>query len=236
MVDGELDVRGVIGQSDKRGSTFHILTHAGRIERVRTSLLGRHNVMNALSAAAAALALGVRPKAIREGIGSLRSVHGRLERVGPDDCPLAVVVDYAHTDHALENALRALRPITPNRLICVFGCGGDRDRTKRPRMGRVVSDSADIAYLTSDNPRSEDPMAIIEEVMPGFAPASQCHVAVEPDRAGAIREAISLAGAGDTVLIAGKGHETYQVIGDRRIHFDDAEVARACLESVKALR
>jgi UDP-N-acetylmuramoyl-L-alanyl-D-glutamate--2,6-diaminopimelate ligase len=204
----------------------------GAVRDVPIRLLGRHNVMNGLAAAGAALALGIRPDAIRRGIAAVQSVRGRLQRVGPDDAPFVVLVDYAHTDHALENALRTVRPITEGRLICVFGCGGDRDRTKRPRMGRVVCEWADLAVVTSDNPRSEDPQAIISEILPGFGSTPRCRVEVEPDRAAAIDRAIGWAAAGDTVLIAGKGHEEYQEIAGRRLHFDDAEVAMRCFGSL----
>jgi UDP-N-acetylmuramoyl-L-alanyl-D-glutamate--2,6-diaminopimelate ligase len=227
--DSNPHVRGIIRSSDARGSQFDIVSAFGMVENVRTSLVGRHNVMNALAAAGAAGALGVRADSIRRGIEAVSRVHGRLERVSPDDCPFSVMVDYAHTDHALENALRAIRPLTANRVLCVFGCGGDRDRTKRPRMAGTVAQWANAAYVTSDNPRSEDPQAIIEEMLPGFDRHHDCRVHVDPDRAAAIRTAIAAAQPGDTVLIAGKGHETYQIVGSRRVHFDDAEIARASL-------
>lgn len=227
-----VDVWGRIRRSDRQGSVFDVTSRMGTVREVRIRLLGRHNVMNALAAAGAGLALGVRPEAIRRGIAAVESVSGRLQRVGPDDSPFMVLVDYAHTDHALESALRAVRPITDGRLICVFGCGGDRDQTKRPRMGRVVSEWADVAVVTSDNPRSEDPQAIIREILPGFGATPRCQVEVEPDRAAAIDRAIGWAAAGDTVLIAGKGHEDYQEIAGRRVHFNDAEVAMRCFGSL----
>ncbi len=224
-----LHVRGVVRHSDAKGSLFDIVSAFGTVESVTTPLVGRHNVMNALAAAAAAGAVGVRADAIRRGIGAVSRVPGRLERISPDDCPFTIMIDYAHTDHALENALRAVQPITENRLLCVFGCGGDRDRTKRPRMARAVAQRADVAFVTSDNPRSEDPQAIIDEMLPGFGPEGGCAVHIDPDREAAIRAAIAAARPGDTVLIAGKGHETYQIVGSQRLHFDDAEIARACL-------
>ena len=236
-IDGRaLDARGIPRHSDWLGSTFDITLGSRTLSGARTLLLGRHNIMNSLAAVAAAFAMDVPDEAIREGLERVRVVDGRLQRVSPDDCPFAVIVDYAHTDDALANALRGLRPLTKGRLLCVFGCGGDRDRSKRPRMARTVARLADAAYVTSDNPRSEDPRAIIDEILPGFEPASGCAVQVDPDRAATIRAAIAAARPGDTVLIAGKGHETYQIIGDLRMHFDDAEVAGECLGVVETSR
>ena len=160
-------------------------------------------------------------------VRTLETVHnvpGRLQRVD-GDAPFGVFVDYAHTDDALENVLTALRPVTAGRLIVVFGCGGDRDRTKRPRMARVAERHADQVIITSDNPRSEDPGAIIDEIRAGLTAAGAAKAVVECDRAAAIARAIEGARAGDVVLIAGKGHENYQIIGSARIHFDDVEVA-----------
>jgi UDP-N-acetylmuramoyl-L-alanyl-D-glutamate--2,6-diaminopimelate ligase len=162
---------------------------------------------------------------VAEGLASLRTVPGRLERVGGADGPLDVFVDYAHTDDALRNVLSSLRPVTRGRLVLVFGCGGDRDRTKRPRMARVAEELADEVVITSDNPRSERPEAIIEEICAGLSAGGRSRATVEPDRRKAIGLAVELAGGGDVVLIAGKGHETYQVLGDQRVHFDDVEEA-----------
>jgi len=156
-------------------------------------------------------------------------VPGRLERVGPADYPVDVFVDYAHTDDALDSVLKVLAPLTTGRLICVFGCGGDRDRSKRPRMGSVVVRMADVAYVTSDNPRTENPRVIIDDILPGFADFSRCRVEVETDRGLAIAAAIASAKPGDTVLLAGKGHEDYQLVGDKVLHFDDREVALSAL-------
>jgi len=230
-----LDVRAEVHQSDWRGSVFDVVAEGHAPTRVSLPQLGRHNVMNALAAAAAARALGIRPDVIRRGLEAVTTVEGRLQRVSPADCPFAVIVDYAHTDHALENALRAVRPLTPGRVVCVFGCGGDRDRTKRPRMARAVAQAAELAFVTSDNPRTEDPLAIIHEVLPGFAGPHGCQVEVEPDRATAIRRAVEAARPGDTVLIAGKGHENYQIIGTQRLHFDDAEVAHTWLRRLEVM-
>jgi UDP-N-acetylmuramoyl-L-alanyl-D-glutamate--2,6-diaminopimelate ligase len=143
-----------------------------------------------------------------------------------------VFVDYAHTDDALRNVLRVLKPLTKRRLIVVFGCGGDRDRGKRPKMARAVAEFADAILVTSDNPRTEHPQAIIDEILTGFSTDARRHVTVEPDRRAAITAALAATGAGDVVLIAGKGHEDYQIIGTQRIHFDDVEVA---IEAAAAL-
>lgn len=202
-------------------------------QEVRLPLVGRHNVANALAAAGAAEAMGASPEAIRTGLEQASHVPGRLQRVEPDGWPFSVFVDYAHTDAALENVLTALRPLTAGRLLCIFGCGGDRDRTKRPRMGAVVGRLADAAYVTSDNPRSERPAAIIDEILPGLERATRCRVVVEPDRRAAILRAIGEARTGDTVLIAGKGHEDYQIVGATVHPFDDVEVASRILDALR---
>ncbi len=226
------DLRAQIEMMDRHGSRFVIQSASFKIE-ISLSLLGRHNILNALAAAATASGLGVSTNAIRTGIEDLKGVPGRLQRVEPAGHPFSVVVDYAHTDDALSNVLRTLRPLTRGRLICVFGCGGDRDRTKRPRMAKTVEALANSALVTSDNPRREKPAAIIEDILAGFSSSHGCHVTVEVDRRRAIELAIHSARPDDTILIAGKGHETYQLVGDQVLPFDDAEVARQCLaESV----
>lgn len=196
---------------------------------VRLSLVGRHNVMNALAAAATAWAIGESPDAIRLGLERLTGVPGRLQRAQADGHPFSVLIDYAHTDDALKHVLQALRPLTRGRLICVFGCGGDRDCSKRPRMAAAVGSLADVAFVTSDNPRTEPPQEIIGEILVGFGGPRSCRVEVQVDRQAAIESAIAEARPGDTVLIAGKGHETHQLVGDRVLPFDDLAVARACL-------
>ena len=215
-----------------RGSSFTLHAPCGSID-VTISTPGRHSVYNALAAAGAALAEGVGLRAIASGLARA-GVPGRMEPVdeGQD---FGVFVDYAHSPDSLDNVLTACRPFTEGKLILVFGCGGDRDRSKRPIMGNIAVKRADIAVLTSDNPRSEDPMAIIENVLAGIE-QSERHgrVLVEPDRRDAIRLAIRLAGAGDVVLLAGKGHETYQVLADRTIDFDDRTEARLALKEVLA--
>ncbi|MBM3771061.1 MAG: UDP-N-acetylmuramoyl-L-alanyl-D-glutamate--2,6-diaminopimelate ligase [Acidimicrobiia bacterium] len=214
------------------GLTFDIRTPRGTL-RARSSLVGRPNVSNILAAAATGTALEFPGEAIERGITSLEGVPGRFEVVSAPTDGVTVVVDYAHTDDALRNVLETARPLTKGRLITVFGCGGDRDRTKRPLMGAVAGRLSDLILITSDNPRSEDPARIIEEIQRGITPdtrrdASQRFLAIL-DRRAAIARAIELARPGDVVLIAGKGHEKYQVIGDRVLPFDDVAVAREAL-------
>jgi len=228
--DARADVVGRIQSLDRRGTRFSIRGRSLEMS-IQTSLIGRHNVSNALAATATAEAVGIPSSAIQDGLQRASGAPGRLQRVESTSWPFSVFVDYAHTDDALRNVLTALRPLTGRRLLCVFGCGGDRDRRKRPRMAAVVGELADAAYVTSDNPRTEDPHAIIDEILPGFSRSSACRVEVNADRRRAIEAALSAAGPGDTVLIAGKGHETYQLVGDRVLHFDDVEVARRWLET-----
>ena len=193
---------------------------------VQTRLIGTHNVYNLLGAAAVTWAMGYDLEHIRAGIENLQSVPGRLEPVDAGQ-EFAVLVDYAHTDDALRNVLNCLRPQVRGRLIVVFGCGGDRDRGKRPKMGRVASEMADKVVLTSDNPRSESPMDILNEIRGGLKSGSDC--VMEPDRRGAIKLALQSAQKDDVVLIAGKGHETSQIFSDRTISFDDRLIARELL-------
>ena len=199
---------------------------------VNGKLIGEHNALNILAAAATAARLGIRVDDIRDGIEQITVIPGRLQRVEPEGCPIAVLVDYAHSDDSLDHALATLKPLTIGRIICVFGCGGDRDRTKRPRMGAVAGRWAAAAVVTSDNPRTEDPMRIINAIMPGFDQYPDCQTHVESNRGKAIRYAIEMAEPGDTVLIAGKGHEDYQIIGKETTHFDDSEQAREALRQV----
>jgi UDP-N-acetylmuramoyl-L-alanyl-D-glutamate--2,6-diaminopimelate ligase len=197
---------------------------------IDVKLRGRFNVENALGAFAAARLLGIDDDAIARGIESVRGVPGRFESVDEGQS-FAVIVDYAHKPGALENVLRAGRDLAPGgRLIVVVGAGGDRDRGKRPLMGRLASELADVAIVTSDNPRSENPQAIIDEILGGVVG----DVDVEPDRAAAIARAIELAQEGDVVLIAGKGAEQGQELADRTIPFDDREAAREALRTLAA--
>ena len=211
----------------------------------KTPLVGTHNLENILSASGVAAALNLAPDTIKAGIEALAAIPGRLESIA-NSSGRFVYVDYAHTPDALENALSALKSIAAARIICVFGCGGDRDRKKRPMMGEIVARLCDLAVVTSDNPRSEDPVAIIAQILPGIERANgQAYsadilktgfdkkgYAVEPDRRRAIELAIQVSRAGDAVLIAGKGHETYQIIGDKTIDFDDREEARKALNNL----
>ncbi len=226
-----VDIGARVDSSDRSESRF-VLRVPSTDLTIRLPLVGRFNVSNALAAAAAADALGIGPEQIRLGLERVTGVPGRLQRVEPKDCPFSVLVDYSHTDDALRSALEALRPLTAGRLLCVFGCGGDRDRGKRPRMAAAVGEVADVAYVTSDNPRTEDPRAIIEDILPGFGATPDCRVEVEADRRRAIETAIAEARPTDTVLIAGKGHESYQLVGDQVLSFDDVEVARECLQAL----
>ena len=196
------------------------------VEEIELPLLGRYNVSNALAAIAACHALGVDRRFIAPALAALSPVPGRLERV-PNPHGVFAFVDYAHTDDALTNVLTTLREVRHRRLIVVFGCGGDRDRTKRPLMGAVAANLADHVIVTSDNPRSEDPAAIIAEIMGGVGTAS--HVEAVADRGEAIARAAALAQPGDLLLVAGKGHEAYQEIGKTIAPFDDREVLHRCL-------
>lgn len=201
------------------GIGFQLVGPEGRL-RLASPLLGRHNVLNLLAAAAAGRALGFSWEAVREGAADLRRVPGRLEAVR-NNRGITVLVDYAHTPDALQNAISASRELTRGRLITVFGCGGDRDRGKRPQMGRIATEASDWVILTSDNPRTEPAEAIIREIAAGI---TKTNYQVEPDRRRAIQLALASARPGDLVLVAGKGHEDYQILGTRKIHFDDREV------------
>ena len=196
---------------------------------VKSPLIGKINVYNILAACSAAMTYQLPTDTIARGIAACQGVPGRFERVDEGQ-PFAVVVDYSHTDDALRNAIAVARTLDPKRVITVFGCGGDRDRTKRPIMGQVACQLSDVVIVTSDNPRSEDQLQIINDIMVGVR-RTDTRAIVEPDRALAIRKAIQEANAGDVVLLAGKGHETYQIFKDRTIHFDDREVAAEALRS-----
>jgi UDP-N-acetylmuramoyl-L-alanyl-D-glutamate--2,6-diaminopimelate ligase len=202
-------------------------TPAGKIE-IRSPLVGRPNVYNILAATATAIALGLPAEVITKGIAQLAAVPGRFQRIEAGQ-PFLVVVDFAHSDDALRNLLATARELDPaGRIITLFGCGGDRDRTKRPLMGEAAGRASDIVVLTSDNPRSEDPLLIINDVIVG-AQRTKAKLLIEPDRQKAIEKALDEARAGDIVLLAGKGHEIYQVLRDRTIEFDDCAVAQRIL-------
>ena len=193
---------------------------------VKAKITGLFNVYNMLAAASVALAEGIDPAAVREALEKFTHVPGRFERVEIDR-PFSVIVDYAHTPDSLENVLRTAKQFVTGRLIVVFGCGGDRDRTKRPIMGELAARYADRVIVTSDNPRSEEPQSIIDQILAGIT-TSEAGKKTEAitDRLSAIKHAMAMALPGDVLLLAGKGHETYQILADRTIHFDDREIVR----------
>jgi len=210
------------------GLAFEV-TWSGRRAKVESPLLGRVNVSNILAALGAGLSYGLDLETMASSVPACRAVPGRFEPVDQGQSFL-VAVDYAHTDDALRNAIQTARSLAKGKVITLFGCGGDRDRTKRPLMGMAAAELSDFVVLTSDNPRSEDPLSIMNDVMVGLRRFDTYHVA-EPDRGKAIQLAIQEAQPGDVVLLAGKGHETYQILKDRTIHFDDRETAREVLRS-----
>ena len=201
----------------------------GRRQEIESPLIGRINVANILAASGAAISYGLDVAAIAKGVAACRAVPGRFERVDAGQ-PFLVVVDYAHTDDALRNVIKIARELAAGRVITLFGCGGDRDRSKRPLMGMAAAELSDFVVLTSDNPRSEDPIAIMNDALVGLRRFDTPH-AIEPDRSRAIRIALEQAKPGDVVLLAGKGHETYQILKDRQVHFDDREAAREALKA-----
>jgi UDP-N-acetylmuramoyl-L-alanyl-D-glutamate--2,6-diaminopimelate ligase len=233
-------VRPLRQRFQRHGLEARIATPAGELE-INSRLVGPFNLANILAAAATALALGLSPEAVAQGIANLPGVPGRLERFGPLEGP-AVFVDYAHTPAAVASALKALRPLNFSRTITVFGCGGDRDRSKRPLMGQAAAAASNLVVVTSDNPRSEEPLSIIHEIEEGLkainvprltaaaARRGDFGYLVVPDRREAIRLAVALARPGDAVLVAGKGHEDYQIRGNERFHFDDREEVQEALK------
>ncbi len=220
---GEADLRVSLLDHSLQGGRFQ-LESAGREFSVHTPLIGVYQGENIGLAAGVALGFGVDIECIKAGIERLSSVPGRMEGIDQGQ-PFAVLVDYSHTPDALESALKSLRPLCRNNLIVVFGCGGDRDRSKRPEMGRVVAELADRIIVTNDNPRTEDPAGIADEIIKGVKLQDRKRTMILLDRRSAIKHAISIATEGDVVLIAGKGHENYQLIGGVRRQFDDREVA-----------
>ena len=213
-----------------QGTKFVLHTPDGRAE-VAMPLIGKHNVENALAAAAlVGEVCGVSVHQLASGLRDAHGAPGRLQAVRAGQ-PFAVLVDYAHTDDALDNVLSALKPLTKGKLRVLFGCGGDRDRTKRPRMAKTAEKWADAVYVTSDNPRTEDPRAILNEIAAGFSPEGVRKTVVEIDRRRAIEAILADAEPNDVVLIAGKGHENYQIIGTEKHHFDDVEEASRVLQA-----
>ena len=229
-VDASADINAHIESMDVAGTVF-VLEYSGHRVKVASSLPGRYNVSNHLAAAGLCLAAGFDLEAIAAGLSSLKTIPGRLEKL--DWQGASVLIDYAHTDDALRNVLSTLKPFCRGKLTVVFGCGGDRDRTKRPRMARVAEELADFVIVTSDNPRTEQPEYIIGEIITGFENPVSETIAVEPDRKKAIELAIKAAGKDDIILIAGKGHETYQIIGKDKFDFSDKDVAHDCLRKRK---
>lgn len=217
--------------SESLDRTLFRLSFAGQSVTCSTPLIGRHNIENALAAAAVCAEFGVSLSDIADALRRFRGAPGRLERISCGQ-PFDVLVDYAHTDDALRRCLQTLRSVTPGRILCVFGAGGDRDRSKRPRLG-LASQLADVPIVTSDNPRSEEPARIADDIVAGFD-AKGCQPVVQLDRVAAIQTALQMARPGDSVLIAGKGHENEQIFRDHRIPFDDRAVARQALVELMA--
>jgi UDP-N-acetylmuramoyl-L-alanyl-D-glutamate--2,6-diaminopimelate ligase len=222
-------VRATEYASSMDGIRMTVEAPGGRLG-LASPLIGEHNVMNLLGAIATGLALGLPLGAIGSALSAVGAVPGRFEQVQAGQ-PFLVVVDYAHTPDALERVLETARKLTRGRLGVVFGCGGDRDRSKRPIMGEIAARLSDRVWVTSDNPRSERPEAIVDEIVAGLvrAGADAGRYAAQPDRRAAIRAALDWAQSGDTVVIAGKGHEAYQIVGSDVLPFDDREVARSVL-------
>jgi UDP-N-acetylmuramoyl-L-alanyl-D-glutamate--2,6-diaminopimelate ligase len=225
---GRGDIRAEKISMSVAGSSF-TLAAPGMDMKITTGLIGRHNISNVLAAAGWALCEGIAPDTVRRAVEGFRQVPGRLEKVACR-AGFPVFVDYAHTEDALKNVITALRLISAGRIIVVFGCGGDRDKGKRAKMGAVVSRLADYAVITNDNPRSEPPMEIIGEIVKGMRGKGYC---VITDRRDAIRAALRQARKGDVVLVAGKGHENYQIFADGIVPFDDCETVRECSRSMK---
>ncbi|MCD4784731.1 MAG: UDP-N-acetylmuramoyl-L-alanyl-D-glutamate--2,6-diaminopimelate ligase [Candidatus Eremiobacteraeota bacterium] len=220
------DIRAGDIQTDITGTSFVAESKEWDVP-VHTKFMGIFNVYNALASVGAGLGLGIPPAFISKGLRDLPGVRGRFESVDKGQ-QFGVIVDYAHTPDGLRNVLKSAKTITKNRLILVFGCGGDRDRTKRSIMGKVAAEYADYIIITSDNPRTEDPMSIISDIRSGVEKGNMDYI-IDPDRKSAIIEAVEEAKPGDVVMIAGKGHEDYQILGDKVIHFDDVEVAGEAL-------
>ncbi|HEX2521492.1 MAG TPA: UDP-N-acetylmuramoyl-L-alanyl-D-glutamate--2,6-diaminopimelate ligase [Terriglobia bacterium] len=225
-IEGRADFQVLDSRLEKKGMWVRLKTPKTTFE-MQTRLMGKPNLSNTLAASAVASDLGIEPATIQRGIENSPAIPGRFEWIDRGQ-PFHVFVDYAHTPDALQKVLQTARQLQPRRLLLVFGCGGERDRAKRPSMAKIAEALSDFTWITSDNPRSEDPMQILAEVETGFKASPPRHQ-TEPDRRTAIREALRQAQPGDVVVIAGKGHETYQVLADRTIHFDDREEARLAL-------
>ncbi len=231
--NAEADVKVVQADLSVQGTTMTI-EYRGERTVVPSPLVGRFNVYNALAAFATGISLGIPQETIRKGITGVPNVRGRFERITSPKGWTAIV-DYAHTPDALEKCLRTIHDVMPKKrrgkIITVFGAGGDRDKTKRPGMGRIASELSDVCIVTSDNPRSEDPQAIIDDILRGTVATARVHH--QPDRRQAIQQALALATVEDVVLIAGKGHEEYQIIGKQRLHFSDREVVEEFIQDMR---
>jgi UDP-N-acetylmuramoyl-L-alanyl-D-glutamate--2,6-diaminopimelate ligase len=227
----ESDVHGLDYRTDETGSSFRVVSPWGTAE-IKTSLVGRYNASNILAAIAVGGVLNIKLDKIVSAVKGITFIPGRLEKI-ETGLGFQVYIDYAHTDDALRNVLSALRETKPRRIILVFGCGGNRDKAKRPVMGTVAANFADYSIITSDNPRTEDPMQIIKEIKAGFGEASNYEII--PDREKAIARAVEMAQGGDIVLIAGKGHETYQEFANRIIPFDDHKVVQRYLDKERSV-
>jgi len=223
-IDQQADLAAHVQSMDTSGTVF-ALRYENQTSIVRTPLLGAYNVSNCLAAAGLCLAAGFNLDTIAAGLSALKAIPGRLEKV--EDGDFSIIVDYAHTDDALKNVLATLKPLCTGKLRVVFGCGGDRDKTKRPRMAKVAEELADFVIVTSDNPRTENADDIIRDIVAGFERIDT--KMIEPDRRRAIELAIASAEPHDIVLLAGKGHEDYQIIGKQKSHFSDKEIAQECV-------
>jgi UDP-N-acetylmuramoyl-L-alanyl-D-glutamate--2,6-diaminopimelate ligase len=230
-VDEPADITAQIQSMDINETVF-LLQCAGRKQTVNTPLIGQHNVSNHAAAAGLCLAAGFDLQTIAAGLSVLKTIPGRLEKIRWNG-DFTVLIDYAHTDDALKNVLSTLKPLCKANLTVVFGCGGDRDRTKRPRMAKVSEQFADSIVVTTDNPRTEKPQEIIDEIRTGFGDPDSESIKIEPDRKKAIELALKNAAKDDIVLIAGKGHETYQIIGTQKFNFSDSGIARQYLAKRK---
>ena len=225
--DSGLSCGGIV--EGKQGVEFDIFYEGKKAGRVRSSLAGKHNIYNMMAAGAVFFKKGFSSDDVISGLEKVRSVPGRLDKV-PSSAPFSVFVDYAHTPDALKSVLESVKPVTTGKLLCVFGCGGDRDRSKRSVMGNIAGSLCDDIILTDDNPRGEDPERILSEIERGVPRGANC--CIIKDRGSAIAEAIKRAREGDTVLIAGKGHENYQIFSGETIHFDDREAALSVLMEI----
>jgi UDP-N-acetylmuramoyl-L-alanyl-D-glutamate--2,6-diaminopimelate ligase len=226
-IEKPADVRARRIEISPHGTRFLLETFQGNCE-IQLRLIGKFNVYNVLAAISVALAEGIPLAQIKKSVESVSGVNGRFEPVNAGQ-PFAVIVDYAHTPDSLENVLKTIQEFAKKRVFCVVGCGGDRDRGKRPLMARIAATYSDRVFLTSDNPRTEDPQRILEDMLAGIKDVDPGRYQVIVDRKEAIEKAIQEAQAGDVVLIAGKGHETYQEINGVRYDFDDREVARQAI-------